>query len=89
MDFTRTTQVLEKDVGHAVGSLARPMGDDDLERKFRGLCEPILAIAQTDALSAQCWQLDAMLDAGQVARVTVQESQSESSHAIVNKGVAR
>jgi 2-methylcitrate dehydratase PrpD len=63
--------VLDKHVEHAIGSLARPMSDADLEAKFRGLVEPILAKAKTDALIAQCWKIDAMAAAGDLAKMSV------------------
>jgi len=37
-------------VEHAIGSLKRPMSDDDLARKFHGLVDPILGAARADAL---------------------------------------
>jgi 2-methylcitrate dehydratase PrpD len=70
----RDGRVLEKRVEHAIGSLARPMTDHDLEQKCRGLCEPVLATAQIDALIARCWQLDALKDVAQIARMTVPQS---------------
>ena len=67
----KSGKVLEKFVQHAVGSLARPMSDADLEQKFRALCEPVLPSVQIDKLIAQCWQSDAMANAGSLARMTV------------------
>ena len=49
---------LEKHVEHAIGSLARPMSDADLERKFRGLATPILGEARAGALIERLWQVD-------------------------------
>jgi 2-methylcitrate dehydratase PrpD len=67
----KSGKVFDKHVEHAIGSLARPMSDADLEAKFRGLCANILDAAKVDALIAQCWKLDAMTDAGALARMTV------------------
>ena len=64
--------VVTKHVEHAIGSLARPMSDADLEAKFRGLCEDVLPAAAIDPLIAQCWALDTMDDAGGLARMTTQ-----------------
>lgn len=64
-------RVFEKHIEHAVGSLSRPMSDQDLEAKCRGLCEGVLLAAQIDALIAQCWEVDTMTDSGQLARMTV------------------
>lgn len=67
----RDGRVIEQHVEHAIGSLARPMSDADLEAKFRGLCGPILPDAQANALIAQCWKIDTMADSGLLARMTV------------------
>jgi len=63
--------VLERFVAHALGSLARPMSDRDLENKFRALCAPILASDAVDALLSACWRLEQSADAGAIARLTV------------------
>jgi 2-methylcitrate dehydratase PrpD len=68
---TSDGRVLETHVDHAIGSLARPMSDADLEAKFRGLCEPVLAAEQIEALIEQCWRLDTIDDSGALARMTV------------------
>ena len=39
-------------VEHAIGSLERPMSNDDLARKFHGLVDPILGAAKADELIA-------------------------------------
>jgi 2-methylcitrate dehydratase PrpD len=41
-------------VAHAIGSLERPMSDADLERKFRGLVEPVLGGERAEALIERC-----------------------------------
>jgi 2-methylcitrate dehydratase PrpD len=64
-------RTLEKHVEHAIGSLARPMSDQDLEAKFRGLCEGILLPKQIDAIIAQCWRIDGLRDSGLLARMTI------------------
>jgi 2-methylcitrate dehydratase PrpD len=51
-------------VEHAVGSEARPMSDADLERKFRGLAEPVLAPARIDRLIDGCWNIEKVDDVG-------------------------
>ena len=62
---------LDLHVEHAIGSLARPMSDADLEAKFRGLCDDVIGSRTTTAIIEQCWSLDAMDDAGALARMTV------------------
>ncbi len=64
-------RTLEKHVEHAVGSLARPMSDADLEAKFRGLANGILAAKEADALIKLCWSLEKLKDAGEIARAAV------------------
>jgi 2-methylcitrate dehydratase PrpD len=64
-------QVLHLFVEHAIGSLARPMSDADLERKCRDLCDGILSPQQIDALVAQCWTLDTLSDAALLPRLSL------------------
>jgi 2-methylcitrate dehydratase PrpD len=64
-------RVLERFVAHALGSLARPMSDRDLEDKFRALCAPILASDAIEALLAACWRLEQSADAGALPRLSV------------------
>jgi 2-methylcitrate dehydratase PrpD len=66
---------VEKYVEHAVGSLARPMSDADLEAKFRGLCAGILSGAETDRLIRLCWDIGKLKDAAEVARASVPAAQ--------------
>jgi 2-methylcitrate dehydratase PrpD len=49
-------------VEHAIGSLARPMSDGELEAKFRGLSEPVIGRPKTDALIAAAWHVGAAAD---------------------------
>jgi 2-methylcitrate dehydratase PrpD len=44
-------------VVHAVGSLERPMSDDDLARKFHGLVDPVLGASRATQLREQCVRL--------------------------------
>jgi 2-methylcitrate dehydratase PrpD len=64
-------RTLEKFVEHAVGSLARPMSDADLEAKFRGLAEGILSRTETDRLIGLCWKIGSLKSAAEVARASV------------------
>jgi 2-methylcitrate dehydratase len=65
---TRVTVTLangEKLVGKAGGAkdeLSAPKTDQEIEEKFRMLCEEPLGVKQCDALLAQLWQLDEMKD---------------------------
>lgn len=67
----RNGRTLEKYVEHAVGSLGKPMSDADLEAKFRGQTEGILAQAETDKLIGLCWEIGKLKDAGEAARASV------------------
>jgi len=49
-------------VEHAIGSLARPMADADLEAKFRGLAGPMLGSGRTAELLAAAWAIAAAPD---------------------------
>ena len=67
----RDGRTLEKHVEHAIGSLARPMSDGDLEAKFRGLAEGILAPAETATLMELAWSVEKLKNAGDIARASV------------------
>lgn len=64
-------KTLEKHVEHAVGSLDRPMSNLDLETKFRGQVEGILAKPGSERLIGLCWDIGRLTDAGEVARASV------------------
>ncbi len=68
---TRDGRVFNRHVEHALGTLARPMSDADLEAKFRGLAGEVLPVAQVDEIIKLCWQLPALPDAGSLARAAV------------------
>jgi len=64
-------RMLEKFVEHAVGSIARPMSDRELEAKFRGLATGVLSGSETDRLIRLCWDIGQLQDAAEVARASV------------------
>jgi 2-methylcitrate dehydratase PrpD len=64
----RDGQVLNKHVEHAVGSLARPMTDSELEAKVHGLSDEILGRGGADRLIDLCWSVDRLPDAGDLPR---------------------
>jgi 2-methylcitrate dehydratase PrpD len=70
----KSGKTLEKYIEHAVGSLDRPMSDADLEAKFRGLAQGILAKSETDKLIRLCWDVGKLEDVGAVARASVPRS---------------
>lgn len=49
-------------VEHCVGSIAHPMGDEDIENKVHGLCEPVIGAARSKALIGEIWGLRDMRD---------------------------
>jgi 2-methylcitrate dehydratase PrpD len=74
-------RTLEKHVEHAIGSLARPMSDADLEAKFRKFAQGILPAAGTDALIKLCWTLEKLESAGDIARAAVPAGAAKQSKA--------
>jgi len=62
-------RVLQKRVDHAIGSVARPMTDRDLEAKFTDLVQPVHGDAGTAELLRACWDLESITDAGDIARM--------------------
>ena len=67
-------RVLHLFVPHAIGSLERPMSDDDLARKFHGLVDPILGASQANELIAQC---KTMASAGNVQSLVTHARQKK------------
>lgn len=61
-------RVVTRHVENALGTLARPMSDADLEGKCRGLTDGIISASQTDELIRLCWSVAALPDAGAIAR---------------------
>lgn len=56
-------------IAHAVGSATRPMTNAELEEKFAGMAVPVIGEARTRALMARCWEVEALPDAGELARM--------------------
>ena len=64
-------RVLTKHIENAIGSLARPMSDADLEAKFSGLAEGVLSPARKRTVMDLCWKVETLTDAADIARATV------------------
>ena len=64
-------RTLTKFVENALGTLARPMSDADLEAKFRSLTDGVLSPAEADRLIKLCWSAPQLSDAAEIARATV------------------
>ena len=58
-------------VDHHKGHWKNPMDDADIEKKFRTLAKKVLPDAKTDALLQRLWQLEDVVDAGEVLKLTV------------------
>jgi 2-methylcitrate dehydratase PrpD len=58
---------LEKFVEHVVGSIERPMSDADLEAKFLGLADGVIAERQARTLIARCWDVETLGSAAELA----------------------
>jgi 2-methylcitrate dehydratase PrpD len=61
-------RIVSRHVENALGTLARPMSDADLEAKCRGLTDGIISASQTDELIRLCWSVAALPDAGAIPR---------------------
>lgn len=68
---TRDGRALARHVAHALGTLARPMSDAQLEAKFRGLAENVLPPGRIEGIIDLCWHMTALDDAGALARAAV------------------
>lgn len=49
-------------VEHAVGSLERPLTDEQLTEKFLDQCLPVLGQERADKASQWCWELEELVD---------------------------
>ena len=65
---SRAGRSFERHVEHALGTLARPMSDADLEAKFKGLVEGVLAPAAIAECISLCWTMSTRDDAAALAR---------------------
>ena len=64
----RDGRVLKHHVPHALGTLARPMSDQDLEAKFRALVSLVLPNDRIAELIGLCWDAETLGDVGVIAR---------------------
>jgi len=61
-------RVLKKHVEHAIGSLERPMKEDQLIAKFDDLSRDVLSAERINALRELCWKMESLKDAAELAR---------------------
>jgi len=57
-------------VSDALGSLAHPMSNEDLENKFRSLTENIFTTNDSNKLLEHCWSITQLDDVGSLMRLT-------------------
>jgi 2-methylcitrate dehydratase PrpD len=69
--WTRDGRRIDKFIEHAVGSLDHPMSDKDLEGKFTGLTNGVLAADRQRKLMDLCWGVTGLPEASAVARAAV------------------
>lgn len=55
-------QVLECRIEHCRGSIANPLGEDDISRKFLDQAAPVLGRKEAEALLKKCWSLPGLND---------------------------
>jgi len=67
-----------KHVEHAVGNLARPMTDRELEEKFRDQAAPVLTPDQMNELISLCWKIDTLADCRGVIAAATPASSTKS-----------
>jgi 2-methylcitrate dehydratase PrpD len=59
---------LEKWVEHAIGNVARPMSNLELEEKFRDQASIVLPLAQVNEIIGMCWKIDELEDCQRLIR---------------------
>ncbi len=64
-------QSLATEVRGNRGTPSAPLGDDELDAKFRELVGPVLGAARTEALLATCWRFDELDDVSTLLAQTV------------------
>jgi 2-methylcitrate dehydratase PrpD len=64
-------RVVEKHVPHAIGSLERPMSDEDINAKFNGLVREILSEEKTAELLKLGWSIADLKDASDICRASL------------------
>jgi hypothetical protein len=67
----RNGETLSKFVERSLGNLHRPLSNEQLTEKFVDQAVLALPRHQVDAVVEQCWRIDTLADAGDLARATV------------------
>ena len=66
---TKSGGVIRAETVHALGSIERPMTNEELAAKFKMLAARTLDEARADRLLATCWQLSSLDDVAEIARI--------------------
>ncbi len=66
---TQSGAIVEVKIEHATGTVANPISDKDLEKKFLGNAEPVLGATQAAVVAKQIWALDQLADVGDLVRL--------------------
>lgn len=61
---------VEKHVERAIGSMERPLSDEQIDAKFRGQAAAVIGDEACEALIDACWRLTETADAGEIARAS-------------------
>ena len=61
-------KTLHKFIEHAIGSLEKPMSDQDLTRKFTDLVDGVLPAPQAKHVMELCWTLESLPNAAEIAK---------------------
>jgi 2-methylcitrate dehydratase PrpD len=68
---------VEKLVERAIGSADRPLTDNQLETKVRGLIDPVLGAEAGQRISSEIWQMPAVADAAEIVRGVARAERSK------------
>jgi 2-methylcitrate dehydratase PrpD len=69
-------ETLTKFVEQSLGNVHRPLSNEQITEKFVDQAVLALPRPQVDAVVDQCWRIDSLKDAGDVARATVPRTAS-------------
>jgi 2-methylcitrate dehydratase PrpD len=62
---------LHRYIEHAIGSVEKPMTDQQLETKFTDLADGIIPAAMIRRVMDACWNVENMPNAAEIAKMSV------------------
>lgn len=62
---------LTKHVEHAIGNIARPMTDAELEDKFRAQADRVIPRERTEQVMQKCWEIERLADCRELISLTI------------------